>query len=158
MLVKSLAALGAAVMLAAAQPNSSPEGYWLTEKKSGIVEIFRCSSDMLCGRLAWFRIKPSDEDQSGLDVKNPDPSRRNQSECGLVFMSGFKPAGPANWEDGSVYSPDDGHTYRANITLRADGTLRLHGYIGISLIGASEIWTRYTDPVPQCPTRGAPPG
>jgi uncharacterized protein (DUF2147 family) len=35
--------------------------------------------------------------------------------------------------------------------LQPDGTLRLHGYIVVTLIGASEIWTRHTGPMPACP-------
>jgi len=138
--------------LAATAKTGGPLGTWLTEKKSGIVEIYRCAdSDALCGRLVWFKIKPDDPNPLGLDLKDPDPARRNQPLCGLTFMWGFKPSDPGKWEDGSVYDPDDGRTYHANMKLRDDGTLDLHGYIGISLIGRSEIWTRYTDPVPECP-------
>ena len=138
--------------LAATVKTGGPLGTWLTEKKSGIVEIYRCAdSDALCGRLVWFKIKPDDPNPLGLDLKDPDPARRNQPLCRLTFMWGFKPGDPGKWEDGSVYDPDDGRTYHANMKLRDDGTLDLHGYIGISLIGRSEIWTRYTDPVPECP-------
>ena len=138
--------------LAATAQTGGPLGTWLTEKKSGIVEIYRCAdSDALCGRLVWFKIKPDDPNPLGLDLKDPDPARRNQPLCGLTFMYGFKPIEPNRWDDGSVYDPDSGYTYHATMKLRADGTLDLHGYIGISLIGRSEIWSRYQDPVPQCP-------
>jgi uncharacterized protein (DUF2147 family) len=149
--LKPLLALCAFALVAATQPGASPEGRWLTEKKNGIVEIFRCSGgDALCGRLLWFRRKPGD---SNLDVGNPDPKQRNRPLCGLVFMTGFKPADPNNWEDGRVYNSDDGNTYHATMRLQPDGTLRLHGYIVVTLIGASEIWTRHTGPVPACPGR-----
>ena len=112
---------------------------------------FRCSGgDVLCGRLVWFRLKPGD---SNLDLSNSDPKLRNRPLCGLVFMTGFKPADPNNWEDGRVYNTDDGNTYHATMRLQPDGTLRLHGYIVVTLIGASEIWTRHTGPVPACPGR-----
>ncbi len=146
--------LGASAVIASASAEPSPVGNWLTEKKSGIVEVFPCSSDDgLCGRLVWFRIKPDDPNPRGLDLKNPDPSRRNQPLCGLTFMYGFKPTAPNNWEDGAVYDPETGKTWHATIKLRDDGALDLHGYIGISLIGRSEIWTRYTEKVPSCPAR-----
>jgi len=150
--IKPLVALCAFALVAATQPGASPEGRWLTEKKNGIVEIFRCSGggDILCGRLLWFRLKPGG---SNLDVSNPDPKQRNRPLCGLVFMSGFRPDDPNNWEDGRVYNSDDGNTYHATMRLQPDGTLRLHGYILVTLIGASEIWTRHTGPVPACPGR-----
>ena len=146
--------LSASVTGAVAQ-SVSPVGNWLTEGKSGIVEIYRCTpnGDTLCGRLAWFRIKPDDPNPQGLDLNNPDKTKRSQPLCGLTFMYGFKPAGQRKWEDGSVYDPDGGSTWHATMKLRDDGAVDLHGYIGISLIGRSEIWTRYKDPVPQCPGR-----
>jgi uncharacterized protein (DUF2147 family) len=140
-----------ALALLGATPASGPEGNWLTEKKDGIVSIYRCGGETLCGKIAWFRIPPNDPNPQGLDLHNPDPSRRNQPVCGLQFMSGFKLADPGSWEDGSVYDPDSGNTYHATMKLRPDGTLDLHGYIGISLLGRSEVWTRYTTPLPTCP-------
>ena len=150
-----LVALGATFFANTATPGSSPEGSWLTEKKSGIVEVFRCSAgdDELCGRLVWFRIKPDDPNPQGLDLKNPDPALRTRSLCGLMFMYGFKPAAADLWDGGAVYNAEDGNTYHATLKLLPDGTLSLHGYIGISLIGASEVWTRQMQPVPPCPTR-----
>jgi len=149
--VKRSSALCALILLGTTQPGSSPEGRWLTEKKNGVVEIFRCSGgDVLCGRLVWFRLKLGD---SNLDLSNSDAQLRNRPLCGLVFMTGFRPAEPNNWEDGRVYNTDDGNTYHATMRLQPDGTLRLRGYFVVTLIGASEIWTRHTGPVPACPGR-----
>jgi uncharacterized protein (DUF2147 family) len=150
--VKVVVLAGAIAMIAASPPGPSAEGRWLTEKKNGIIEIFRCSGgDMLCGRLLWFRIKPNDPNQQGLDTANPKPELRNRPLCGLVFMTGFKPTEPGRWGDGTVYDTDDGNTYGGTMRLQADGTLRLRGYIAIPLIGGSEVWTRHTGPVPACP-------
>jgi uncharacterized protein (DUF2147 family) len=146
--------LGATVATGAAAADPSPEGFWLTADKSGIIEIYRCADDgNLCGRLASFSINPDDPNPQALDLKNPDPAARNRSLCGLIFMQDFKPAGANRWEEGSIYDPESGKTYHATVTLQADGALRLRGYIGISLIGRSEVWTRFTQKVPSCPTR-----
>jgi uncharacterized protein (DUF2147 family) len=145
----------ASLLWVVAAGNAAPpgvQGYWLTANKSGIVEIFSCGEG-ICGKLAWFRIKPDDPNPEALDLKNPDPARRSQSLCSLVFMHGFKSTGPSDWEDGNIYDPESGNTYHGTIRLQPDGTLRLRGYIGISLIGRSEVWTRYTQPLPSCPTR-----
>jgi uncharacterized protein (DUF2147 family) len=100
---KAVISLGAIAMIAASQPGPSAEGRWLTEKKNGIIEIFRCSGETLCGRLLWFRIKPGDLNQQGLDTANPAPEQRNRPLCGLVFMTGFKPTEPGSWGEGRVY-------------------------------------------------------
>ena len=151
--VKALVALCAVALTAAAQPGASPEGRWLTQRKHGIVEIYRCAGDALCGRLAWFTVEPGDPNPQGLDLRNPDPAKRNRSLCGLVFMTEFKPAGRNTWEDGTLYDPESGKTYNGTITLEADGRLRLRGYIGVPLLGASNVWTRHSGPVPPCPER-----
>jgi uncharacterized protein (DUF2147 family) len=136
----------------AALADSPVDGNWLTADKGGIVQVYHCG-DLLCGRLMWFRLDPNDPNPQALDLRNPDLSQRNRPLCGLTFIYGFKSTGPDNWEDGTIYDPDDGNTYHATITLRPDGTLDLHGYIGISLFGKSEIWTRYSQPLPACPGR-----
>ena len=151
-LAASILVVAAAVLTDAAAADISPEGFWLTAQKNGIIEIVRCG-ETLCGKLAWFRIRPDDPNPRGLDLKNPDPDRRNQPLCGLTFMYGFRAAGRDSWEEGTVYDPDSGNTYHATMKIRPDGTLDLHGYIGISLFGRSEVWTRFTDPLPTCPTR-----
>ena len=151
---KAVVCVGALATIAAAQPGPSAEGRWLTAKQNGIVEIFRCTDDdTLCGRLLWFRIKRDDPNQEGLDTANPKSELRNRPLCDLVFMTGFKPAAPGIWEDGRVYDTDDGNTYGGAMRLQPDGTLRLRGYIGIPLIGGSQVWTRHTGAVPQCPSR-----
>ena len=152
-LLTLLFAFCAVVFTVAAQASVSPEGRWLTEKKHGIVEVYRCGADgTLCGRLVWFQIEPDDPNKAGLDVNNPDPARRTRSLCGFVFMTGFKPAG-ADWEDGTLYDPETGKTYSGTITLQPDGTLRLRGYIGTPMLGRNTIWTRHTGPVGHCPSK-----
>jgi uncharacterized protein (DUF2147 family) len=105
---------------------------------------------MLCGKIASFRTNAEGPNPRGLDLHNPDPAQRNRSLCGLTFMEGFKPAEPGHWEGGKVYDAESGHTYDATMALRPDGKLELHGYIGISLLGRSEIWTRVSQPIPSC--------
>jgi uncharacterized protein (DUF2147 family) len=147
----SIFALFGGMQVAGAAGPSVP-GRWLTENKSGVVDIFPCGGQ-LCGKLVWFRIKPDDPNPEALDLRNPDPARRSQPLCGLVFMHGFKSTALNDWEDGNIYDPESGNTYHGEMRLEPDGTLRLRGYIGISLIGRSEVWTRYTQPLPSCPTR-----
>lgn len=152
-LATAVSVLASAAVPAAAASSPSPEGRWLTEKKGAVVEISRCFDGTLCGRLIWFRLKTlAERNPGGLDINNPSPERRNQPLCGLTVLYGFKPAEPGVWEDGTVYDPRDGSAYNATMRMQADGTLRLRGYIGISLIGASETWARYNQTPPECPS------
>ena len=154
LLYRLLVALCAVALAAAAQPGASPEGRWLTEKKHGIVEVYRCAADgTLCGRLVWFQIELGSPNPQGIDLHNPDPARRNSSLCGIGFMTGFKPAEAGVWEDGTLYDPETGKTYSGTITLQPDGMLRLRGYIGTPLLGRNTIWTRHIGPVGPCPSK-----
>jgi uncharacterized protein (DUF2147 family) len=139
----------AAVAAAGAQAQT-PEGRWLTEAKDGVVELYRCG-DALCGRLVWFRMRSLQDNPQALDIHNPTPALRNRSLCGLAILSDFRADGPGRWSGGSAYDPASGHTYSGQMTLEADGRLNMRGYVGITLFGRSEDWTRYTQPIAHCP-------
>ena len=47
-----------------------------------------------------------------------------------------------SFEDGKIYNGENGKIYNANISLQADGTLRLRGYVGTPLFGETQVWTR----------------
>ena len=134
-----------------AAENTGPEGRWLTQGKSGVVEVYGCGDATLCGRLVWYRIGPNEKDPLVVDRHNPDPALRNRSLCGLVIMWGMRPDGPDTWTDGSLYDPESGNTYSGKLSMHGDSTLSLRGYLGISLLGRTEHWTRFTQALGRCP-------
>jgi uncharacterized protein (DUF2147 family) len=57
-------------------------------------------------------------------------------------MNDFVFVGDGLWENGTVYDPKNGRTYSGRMTLVSPTQLNLRGFIGISLIGRTVIWTR----------------
>ena len=66
---------------------------------------------------------------------------------GLVLASGFEFNGKNKWEDGSIYDPESGKTYRAKITMKDQDTLELFGYIkvGFAKLGRDTTWKRLAE-------------
>lgn len=105
------------------------------------VEIYSCG-ELLCGRIAKLD-EPLDEDgNEKVDKHNPEPSLRSRPLLGMDLIAGFARAGKRKWEDGTIYDPRDGKTYKCVMKLQRDGTLKVRGYLGIPLLGKTVEWTR----------------
>jgi len=119
-------------------------GPWIdhreVEKQKVAVWIEDCD-DLLCGRIYWLK-KPLSAGQPKRDRNNPDAALRDRPLCGLVILSGFRRAKDGSWGAGHIYNPSDGRTYSGTITLETDGSLRIRGYVGISLFGRTAEWVR----------------
>lgn len=110
-------------------------GEWLTAAKDGKVQIYKSGNKFL-GKISWGN-RPN-----GKDTNNPDPKLRDQNLIGLVILKDFSFNGKDKWEDGTIYDPNNGKTYSCVIRLKDEKTLEVRGYIGISLLGRTEVWTR----------------
>ena len=105
------------------------------------VEIYSCG-DLLCGRIAELDEPLDKEGKPKLDDNNPDPALRSRTILGMDLIAGFSRAGKRKWEDGTIYDPRDGKTYKCVMKLQRDGTLKVRGYVGVPLLGKTVVWTR----------------
>jgi uncharacterized protein (DUF2147 family) len=81
------------------------------------------------------------------DFNNPDTKLRSKSRLGLQILSGLKyNAADKQWQNGSIYDPDNGKTYDCFAWFDKDpNVLNLKGYVaGIKWLGRSTAWTRVT--------------
>jgi len=121
--------------------TQSVEGVWLSADGTGWIKIV-LGAEGLIGSIAGSpddsgKRKPTDRDDL-----NPDPALRDRLLLGLIIMDGLTYAGEGKWKNGRIYDPNSGKTYKCKLSLVDENTLELRGYIGISLLGRTETWTR----------------
>lgn len=114
-------------------------GRW--HNRDGAFEIYS-ESGKLNAKIVALREPLAPDGRAKTDIHNPDASRRSRPIIGLVFMTGFAPAGPGKWDHGTIYDPESGNTYSCAMELVGDNTLKVHGYILFAAIGRTEIWAR----------------
>jgi uncharacterized protein (DUF2147 family) len=123
-------------------------GLWEVEEGDGRIEIFRCA-EKYCGRIAWQKEPNYPSDDKGgmggkplLDRDNPKKELRGRQQLGLVIMDGYTFRGNNLWDDGTIYNPENGRTYKSRLSMKSKDQLQLRAFIGISLLGGSTIWKR----------------
>ncbi len=79
------------------------------------------------------------------DVHNKDPKLRERSVVGIVLMWNLR-YDDGEYVDGYVYNPEDGGTYRVKTEVSGAESLKVRGYLGISLLGQTKTWTGYHSP------------
>ena len=136
----ALALLAIAMAHAEVPPDIS--GKWLSGDGDGWIEI-RTSGKGLSGVIAGS--PNADKDRPDTDEKNPDPALRDRLLVGLQIFEGFEYKGKGRWKGGTIYDPNSGKTYQCTVTRVDNDTLKVRGFIGVSMLGRTEIWTRVRD-------------
>lgn len=125
---------------ALAQNADAIIGKWLSSSGEGQVQIYK-KGEVFFGKLTWLKFPNDAAGKTKLDAHNPDVSLRSRPELGIELLKNFTFDGENGYENGTIYDPKSGKTYSCKMTLNGD-VLKIRGYIGISLFGRSENWTR----------------
>ena len=124
-----------------------PQGVWLTEEGDAKIEIQTCD-DTYCGKLVWLKEPLEENGDPKLDDENPDPKLRDRPLLGLQLLTGFglEPNKKGLYENGKIYDAESGKTYSCQMSFKNNDELKIRGYLGISLLGRTTVWTRSTAP------------
>jgi uncharacterized protein (DUF2147 family) len=125
----SLLALGMATSSAWATQPGDLVGNWLTQDGHGVVRIEPCAQG-LCGVIV------------GIDRAPDDPMPTDfigRPQCGLVIFTGSGGT-EGDTTEGRITDPRDGRTYQARLWRDEANRLHLRGYIGVPLLGATQVW------------------
>jgi uncharacterized protein (DUF2147 family) len=136
-----IALLGLMAGPVGADHHSVVEGVWVNGDGDGWIEL-AIRDDELTGTIVGSPDDPEHRNPSRLDTENPDPALRSRPVRGLVIMTGFRYEGDGEWTGGRIYDPNSGNTYKGTIRVQDADTLKLRGYVGISLLGRTDTWTR----------------
>jgi uncharacterized protein (DUF2147 family) len=130
-------------------------GVWATdpdgEGGQAHIEITKVDGKY-AGKIVWLE-EPlyTEDDEDGeagepkVDKNNPDAALQSRPIMGLQLMAGFVFDGKGTWKKGTIYDPDNGKTYKCKIKFGDGGVLKVRGYIGVSMIGRTSVWTRVED-------------
>jgi uncharacterized protein (DUF2147 family) len=130
----------AALPAVAAEPGIA--GRWKTfddktGKAKGIVLIYEQNGQFF-GKVE-SSIDPKDANNICDLCKD---ERKNKPNVGMVILRHLKRDGD-EYDGGDILDPDNGKVYRCKARLEEGGKkLVVRGYIGISLLGRSQTWTR----------------
>jgi uncharacterized protein (DUF2147 family) len=68
--------------------------------------------------------------------------RKDQPMLGLIIIRNMS-LDDGEYRGGDILDPDNGSVYSCKFSLENDGnTLKVRGFIGISLLGRTQIWQR----------------
>jgi uncharacterized protein (DUF2147 family) len=145
MVLKYSLTIVASLLLSLARlEGSGIVGEWLTiDETTGlatsIVAIGKVADGEFEGRV--IEILRSEKGPNPICEKCPG-DRKGQPIKGMVIMWGFKEADNQTYTGGRILEPKTGKIYQARMSLEKDGKLKLRGYVGVSLLGRTQVWER----------------
>lgn len=138
----------AAALLASPAPvraeDLTPVGRWTTvddstHKAKSVVRIWEEDGKLL-GKIESLILEPGEDPAPKCD--KCEGERKDQPVIGMVILWGLTRDGK-EWSGGKILDPDDGKTYRCWVEpIEGGAKLKVHGYIGISLLGRTQLWLK----------------
>lgn len=133
------------VSISAFAQNGDPDrlmGVWTPSHGKALVKIEKIG-DKYYGKIV--KLKEAIDPATGkpkVDKNNPDESLQNTPLKGYRILKDFEYTDKDEWTEGTIYDPENGNTYSCTIKMKDENTLNIRGYIGVSALGRTDVWTR----------------
>lgn len=115
-------------------------GTWLNASGKGHIQIYK-QGNKFYGKLVWLKEPNDEKGNPRVDSKNPNAALKTKPLIGAVILRDFV-FDDNEWNSGRIYDPQNGKEYKCFLRLKDTKTLSVRGYIGVSLLGRTEVWTR----------------
>jgi uncharacterized protein (DUF2147 family) len=130
----------ASIISTYAQSRNDIVGKWINASGEAHIQIYK-KGNVYFGKIVWLKSPNSENNRVQVDEKNPILNLQSRPILGLEIIKDLK-FNEDYWDDGRIYDPKTGKTYSSKITLKGNNQLNVRGYIGLSLIGRTDIWTK----------------
>lgn len=117
-------------------------GKWLNEEQDAKIDVTKVNGKFF-GKIVWLKEPNEEWGTPKVDDENPDESLRNRPVMGLEILKDFV-FDEDEWNDGTIYDPKNGNTYKCYMELESPSTLKIRGYIGKAWmgLGRTTYWTK----------------
>ena len=107
-----------------------------TGEAKSIVQIYEEN-----GKIYGKVIEIFDATKRNRVCENCSGALKNKPVLGMRIINDLEKNGNS-YENGKIIDPESGKEYKCSISLENDKTLKVRGYIGISLMGRTQYWKR----------------
>ena len=107
-----------------------------TNKIESVIEVYEKDSKAFAKIVSI-----SDSNRSAATCVECSGKRKNAQILGMNILTGLKKDGN-EWSGGKILDPKNGKEYKCYLQLLDNNTIKLRGYIGISMFGRTAIWKR----------------
>ena len=124
--------------------DSTPIGLWksiddTTGKATALIRISEIEGEFQ-GKIE--KIFPEPGESANPLCEECEGDLKNQPVVGMTILKGMRRDG-TDYTGGRILDPDNGKIYRGTMKLVEGGNkLILRGYVGIPLLGRSQVWLR----------------
>ncbi len=128
-------------------------GKWQPSNGRSVIKIYKGfqdgeDTDKYYGKIIWLKEPNDKEGNPRKDINNEDEASRDNPLKGLKMIKDLEfvevDGKEVLWDEGTIYDPNNGteYSFKATINKKKENVLAGKGYIGVSLFGREDTWTR----------------